>query len=90
MSIAHGEWVYSCWQYVPLFEDQSTQVIQPDPGSYNGLTEGKKVRDMAYVYGISVQAYACANLSFTAIVLHLESAIPDLVIHKHHANGLKP
>ena len=50
MPIAHGERVYSRWQYAPYFEEQSIQVIQPDLGNCGGITEGKKICDMAYVY----------------------------------------
>ena len=90
MPIAHGERVYSRWQYAPFFEDQSTQVIQPDLGNCGGLTEGKKICDMAYVYDISVQAHVCASPLSTAVALHLESVIPNFVIHEHHTNNLKP
>ena len=90
MPIAHGERVYSRWQYAPFFEDQSVQVIQPDLGNCGGLTEGKKICDMAYVYDISVQAHVCASPLSTAVALHLESVIPNFVIHEHHTNNLKP
>ena len=90
MPIAHGERVYSRWQYAPFFEDQSIQVIQPDLGNCGGLTGGKKICDMAYVYDISVQAHVCASPLSTAVALHLESVIPNFVIHEHHTNNLKP
>ena len=90
MPIAHGERVYSRWQYAPFFEDQSVQVIQPDLGNCGGLTEGKKICDMAYVYDISVQAHVCASPLSTAVALHLESVIPNFVIHEHHTHNLKP
>lgn len=85
MPIAHGERVYSRWQYAPFFEDQSIQVIQPDLGNCGGLTEGKKICDMAYVYDISVQAHVCASPLSMAVALHLESVIPNFVIHEHHS-----
>ena len=90
MPISHGERLYSRWQYAPFFEDQSVQVIQPDLGNCGGLTEGKKICDMAYVYDISVQAHVCASPLSTAVALHLESVIPNFVIHEHHTNNLKP
>ena len=90
MPIAHGERVYSRWQYAPFFEDQSIQVIQPDLGNCGGLTEGKKICDMAYVYDIRVEAHVCASPLSTAVALHLESVIPNFVIHEHHTNNLKP
>ena len=88
MPISHGERVYSRWQYAPYFEDQAIQVIQPDIGNCGGLTEAKKICDMAYVYDISVQAHVCASPLSTAAALHLEAVIPNFVIHEHHVFNL--
>ena len=89
MPIAHGERVYSRWQYATYFEEQSIQVIQPDLGNCGGITEGKKICDMAYVYDISVQAHVCASPLSTAAALHLECVIPNFVIHEHHQINLE-
>ncbi len=88
MPIAHGERVYSRWQYAPYFENSSVQVIQPDLGNCGGLTEGKKICDMAYIYDVSVQAHVCASPLSTALALHLEAVIPNFVIHEHHRVNL--
>ena len=84
MPIAHGERVYSRWQYAEYFENSSVQLIQPDLGNCGGLTEGKKICDMAYVYDVGVQAHVCASPLSTAAALHLECVIPNFVIHEHH------
>ena len=89
MPISHGERVYSRWQYAPYFEDMSVQVIQPDLGNCGGITEGKKICDMAYTYDISVQAHVCASPLSTAAALHLECVIPNFVIHEHHQINLE-
>lgn len=88
MPIAHGERIYSRWQYVPYFEDMSVQLIQPDIGNCGGITETKKVCDMAYVYDIGVQAHVCASPLSTAAALHLECVIPNFTIHEHHVFNL--
>lgn len=84
MPIAHGERLYSRWQYAPYFENQSIQVIQPDIGNCGGVTEAKKICDMAHVYDVSVQAHVCASPISTAVALHLEAVLPNFVIHEHH------
>jgi L-alanine-DL-glutamate epimerase-like enolase superfamily enzyme len=84
MPIAHGERVYSRWQYCQYFENNSVQVIQPDIGNCGGITEAKKICDMAYIYDVSVQAHVCASPLSTAVALHLECVIPNFVIHEHH------
>lgn len=89
MPIASGERIYTRWQYAPYFEDQSLQLIQPDLGTCGGITEGKKICDMAYTYDISVQAHVCASPLSTAAALHLEAVIPNFAIHEHHVFNLQ-
>jgi L-alanine-DL-glutamate epimerase-like enolase superfamily enzyme len=81
---ASGERIYSRWQYAPYFENKSLQVIQPDIGNCGGLTEAKKICDMAYTYDVNVQAHVCASPLSTNVALHLESVIPNFLIHEHH------
>lgn len=88
MPIAQGERIYTRWQYAPYFENNSVQVIQPDMGNTGGITETKKICDMAYVYDVSVQIHVCAGPISTAAALHMECAIPNFVIHEHHRNCL--
>jgi len=82
--LASGERIYSRWQYVPYFENCSLQVIQPDIGNCGGITEVKKICDMAYTYDVGVQIHVCSSPILKAASLHLESVIPNFVIHEHH------
>lgn len=82
--IAHGERIYSRWGYAPYFGNGSIQLIQPDLGTCGGITEGKKICDMAHVYDVGVQAHVCASPLSTAAALQLEAAIPNFAIHEHH------
>ena len=88
MPISFGERLYSRWQYAPFFEDMSIRVIQPDFGNCGGLTEGKKICDMAYTYDVSVQPHVCASPLSTAVALHKEAVIPNFVIHEYHCFNL--
>ncbi len=82
--IANGERIYSRWQYAPYFEDMSIQIAQPDLGTCGGVTEGKKICDMAHTYDIAVQLHACGSPMSSTAALHLESVIPNFIIHEHH------
>lgn len=82
--IAQGERIYSRWGYAPYFEDGSIQMIQPDIGNCGGLTEAKKICDLAHVYDVGVQAHVCASPISTAAALQLEAVIPNFTIHEHH------
>lgn len=82
--LAQGERIYSRWQYAPYFYDGSIALIQPDIGNTGGITETKKICDMAHVFDVGVQVHVCASPLMTAAALHLEAAIPNFTIHEHH------
>lgn len=88
--IATGERVYSRWGYRPFLEDRSIQLIQPDLCNTGGITEGKKICDMAHTYDIGVQGHCCGSPISTAATLQLEAVIPNFVIHELHASALLP
>ncbi|MBN1382530.1 MAG: mandelate racemase/muconate lactonizing enzyme family protein [Deltaproteobacteria bacterium] len=86
--LASGERIYTRWDYAPYFENGSLALIQPDLGTCGGITEGKKICDMAYTYDVSVQAHVCASPLSTAAALQLEAVIPNFCIHEHHVVNL--
>lgn len=86
--IATGERVYTRWGYRPFYEDRSISIIQPDLCNTGGLTEGKKICDMAHVYDIGVQVHCCGGPISAAAALQLEAVIPNFVIHELHASAL--
>jgi L-alanine-DL-glutamate epimerase-like enolase superfamily enzyme len=90
LPVANGERIYTRWQYIEYFKQNAIQVIQPDVGTCGGITEIKKICDMAYVFDVGVQVHACGSPLSTAAALHLECAIPNFVIHEHHTYALSP
>lgn len=86
--IAQGERVYTRWGYAPYFENGSVQVIQPDLGTCGGITECMKICAMAHTYDVGVQLHVCSSPLLTAASLQVEAAIPNFVIHEHHAYNL--
>ena len=73
--IASGERIYTRQGYRPFFERRLLDVIQPDLCLCGGLSEAKKICDMAWVYDSAVQ---------------IEAAIPNFLIHEHHQRALNP
>ena len=64
-------------------------MIQPDLANTGGITETKKICDMAQVYDIGVQVHVCGGPLATAAALQVEAAIPNFVIHEEHNANLK-
>ncbi len=88
--VATGERNYTRWAYLPLMENGSVSVIQPDIGNCGGVTECRKIADLAEIYGVSVQTHTCNSPISVAVSLHVEAAIPNFIIHEHHTvNTLK-
>ena len=90
LPVANGERIYTRWQYADYFKENAIQVIQPDIGTCGGITEVKKVCDMAYTYDVGVQVHACGSPISTAAALQVEAVIPNFVIHEHHTYALSP
>ena len=88
--IATGERIYTRWQYIEYFLQNAIQVIQPDLGTCGGITEVKKVCDMALTFDVGVQIHACGSPLSTAAALQVEAAIPNFVIHEHHIYARTP
>lgn len=53
--IANGERLYSRWQYAEYFKKNLLQLAQPDIGNCGGITEVKKISDMAHAYDVGIK-----------------------------------
>lgn len=89
MPVSTGERSYTRWGYRDLLEKQAVAVIQPDACLAGGITETKKICDYANLYDATVQVHVCGGPISTAASLHIETAIPNFVIHEHHTVALK-
>lgn len=88
--LATGERTFTRWGFRPLIESGCISVAQPDIGNCGGITECKKICDMAHVYDIGIQTHVCSSPISVAVSLQLEAAIPNFVIHEHHAGNTLP
>ncbi len=88
LPLASGERIFSRWGFRPFLEERSLSIIQPDVCNSGGITEVKKIADMAHVYDIGVQLHICGGPISTAASLQVEAAIPNFVIHEHHQGAL--
>ena len=86
--IASGERIYNRLGYREFFEKRLLDVVQPDLCLCGGLTEAKKICDMAWVYDAHVQIHVCGSPVSKAAALQIEAAIPNFLIHEHHQRAL--
>ena len=89
LPLATGERSYTRWGFRQFFEDRTLSVIQPDLCNTGGITETKKICDMAQVYDMGVQIHVCGGPIATAAALQVEAAIPNFTIHEEHNANLQ-
>ena len=82
--LAAGERIYSRWGYYNFLKDYSIQLLQPDACNCGGITELKKIADMAHVFDARIQVHVAGGVITNAASLQLEAAIPNFSIHEHH------
>jgi len=84
MPLAGGERIHGRWGFRPFLEQYVLNVIQPDLCNTGGISEGKKICDMAHVYDVGVQLHVCGSPISNAAAMHLETVIPNFIIHETH------
>lgn len=72
--IALGEHWYTRWQFRQILETGAATVLQPDPIHAGGITEMRKIIDLASTFGAVVVPHAHGSLHATA---HLAFAMTD-------------
>lgn len=80
--IAGGERTFTRWGFRQMFEDRSLDIVQPDLTLAGGITETKKICDMAYTYDINAQVHVCGSPIAIAAALQVEAVIPNFFIHE--------
>lgn len=82
--LATGERSYTRYGFKDLITSGYLSVIQPDLGNCGGITEGRKICDLAETFGVTVQTHTCNTPISVAASLHFEAALPNFIIHEHH------
>ena len=82
--MANGERIYTRWRYLPFLQDDSIQVVQPEIANCGGITECKKICDLAHIFDASVQIHVCGSPISLAAARQVEAAIPNFQIHENH------
>lgn len=87
--LATGERTYTRWGFREFMEKRALQVIQPDLCITGGISETKKICDVANIYDCGVQLHVCGGPISTAAALQVEAVIPNFLIHEVHEGAIK-
>lgn len=93
--IALGERLFSRWDFKKILSDGHVDILQPDPSHAGGITETKKIANMAEAYDVAV-AFHCplgpialaANLQLDAVCYNAFIQEQSLGIHYNTTNDL--
>ncbi len=83
-----GEDLYLRHDFLPFFERHAIDIAHPDIATAGGILEGKKIGDLAELFGVSI-AQHCAGSPVSLIAnLHCAAAQPDnfLALEYHAAD----
>ena len=80
--IATGERLLSRWEFREIFEKQAVSYIQPDGSHAGGITELKKIANMAEVYYIHIMPHcAIGPVAFSAC-MQVDAVVPNFLVQE--------
>lgn len=86
--IATGERLLTRWGFREVFEKQAVALIQPDASHVGGISELKRVANMAEVYYMHIMPHcAIGPVAFSAC-LHVDAAVPNFLMQEQIDQGL--
>jgi D-galactarolactone cycloisomerase len=75
--IAGGEAEFTRWGFRPLIVERAVDILQPDVCAAGGLSECKKIADMANAFGVRVNPHVWGTGIALAASLQLIAVLPD-------------
>jgi galactonate dehydratase len=82
--ICAGESLYLRWGFKDLLEKQAVDIIMPDLPKCCGLSEGKKIANMAEVYYIPFAPHNVCGPLGTVASAHCCAAVPNFLVLEWH------
>ena len=80
--IATGERMFSRWDFRKVFEQNSVDVIQPDLSHAGGITEVKKIADMAEAYDVALAPHCPLGPIALASCIQVDAIAPNALIQE--------
>jgi galactonate dehydratase len=80
--IATGERMFSRWDFKPVLEQGTVDVIQPDPSHAGGITEVTKIASMAEAYDVSVAPHCPLGPVALAAALQIDAVSQTAIIQE--------
>jgi len=82
--IACGENLYMRWGYRELLHKNAVDIIQPDIQKVGGLSEGRKVANLAQTYYVPVAPHCVVSPIGVMSTAHVCASIPNFLVCEWH------
>jgi galactonate dehydratase len=86
--IATGERLLTRWGFREIFEKQAVSLIQPDTSHVGGITELKKVANMAEVYYMHIMPHCAIGPVALTASMHVDAVVPNFLVQEQIDQGL--
>jgi len=83
--IATGERLFSRWDFRPLFEADAVDIVQPDLSHAGGITECKKIADLAATYDVSLAPHCPLGPVTFMAAIHVDARSPNALVQEASA-----
>lgn len=80
--IATGERLLTRWGFREVFEKQAVAYIQPDTSHVGGISELKKVANMAEVYYMHIMPHCAVGPVAFSASLQVDAAVPNFLVQE--------
>jgi len=84
--IATGERMYSRFDFAEMLEDGVVDVVQPDASTAGGITEVKKIADMAETYDVALAPHSPLGPIALAACVQIDACSPNATIQEQSLN----
>jgi galactonate dehydratase len=82
--IATGENLYMRWGYRELLQKNAADIVQPDIQKTGGLSEGRRVANLAQTYYVPVAPHCVVSPIGTMSTAHVCATIPNFLVCEWH------
>jgi galactonate dehydratase len=80
--IATGERLLSRWEFRQVLEKQAAAYLQPDASHAGGISEVKRIANMAEAYYVHIMPHCAIGPVALGACLHVDAAIPNFLIQE--------
>ncbi len=81
--IATGERLLSRWEYRRVIEQQAAAILQPDVAHCGGLSELRKIANMAEIYSQHMAPHCAIGPVALAASLQVNAVVPNFLVQEH-------